>query len=347
MNTHKAILRIALPAALGAVAAGALWAQQQQGLVKIAPRAGAQDLALEVAASDWRERLTQDDLDLREQAFDALVGEAARDPALRARLEQWAGEDDGGLAWTSRLALRQLERRAAGPGWMTLDLHDGMHSFLPDVFQPLDLDQLQPFQLQPQRAPLGGGAQPQVESKAESFSLEQGPDGVKAKVTRDQDGESVTQEYEAESLEELLEAHPELGEHLAGAGALPFGGMGLRGALPRLQLDPRVFGLGQGLAPDPSGGAAAGPVRTDVLGVFVHPLTDEERARRGFQDVEGGLVVERSVPGTIAAGSGPTRRSAKPARQVNGRAERKGRRRRSADSQIGRAEELGQRRQNF
>ena len=51
-----------------------------------------------------------------------------------------------------------------------------------------------------------------------------GPDGVKARVKKEVDGEMKEEEYTAKSLDELLAAHPELSDriHTPGSG-LRFG----------------------------------------------------------------------------------------------------------------------------
>jgi hypothetical protein len=59
----------------------------------------------------WEERLRQEDLDQRERSLDALLKRAHVDPIARAFLEELAKDPKGGeLAWTARLALRELGR---------------------------------------------------------------------------------------------------------------------------------------------------------------------------------------------------------------------------------------------
>ena len=281
----------ALPLLAGALALGA-YAQQAGGLTRVQPRSQAQtSQAQTLDAGSWRERLSETDLDLREQAFGELLSQAARSPDLRRQLQTWAREDKGELAWTSRLALRELDG-AGADAWTWGGRMPMPHAFGPDPFDvegflerfgtPRGIDMEKFFQT-PQFQHPGVGTQ-----SSESFQLEMGPDGVKAKITRDVDGESVTEEYEAATLEELLEAHPELRARIGQPGtAFPRWGLQGFGQGP-LQLR----GLGQ-RAPQP-------PLRTDVLGVVVRPLSPEESQTHALPEGEG-LFVERVSPGTIAS----------------------------------------------
>ncbi|MCY3003280.1 MAG: PDZ domain-containing protein [Planctomycetota bacterium] len=246
----------------------------------------------------WKKRLAQEDLDLREQAFDLALETARRDAGLRSALEAWAKDTSAPeLAWTARLVLRELKERQ--DPFATLGGHRGLQfdplapglgsGFGPGVdFDTLRRRMFEDFGLVPGTAPQGGTpapAQPSIQSQSESFSLESGPDGVKCKVTKSVDGKEVTEEYEAKTIEELLEAHPELRDRVGG------NGLSFRFGNP----------LGSGSAPtDPFGWLTPAPsVRTDILGVAVTSVSAEESGDLGLEPGLG-LRVERVEPGTIA-----------------------------------------------
>lgn len=272
---------------LGAVGGGA-WTHSaplgpQGRLVRVTPTpsADAQDI------EGWRQRLSASDLASREKAFDALVGSALTDRELERALESWCADTtDLGLAWTSRLALRELrarreqERGMRGmrvPGW-GIDPFADSQSMVEDLRRQMD------EMLQRGAPPLPSGP---ASSSFESFSLQSGPDGVTCKVTKSVDGRDVTEEYSAATIDELLDAHPELREHVAGQSLDPFSGLGARGL--RLQLG----------APPSSLPPAAPGVRTDVLGVVVQSLAASEASDLSL-DPGVGLRIERVEPGTIA-----------------------------------------------
>jgi len=125
-----------------------------------------------------------------------------------------------------------------------------------------------------------GGSGLTTRSESESLSLESGPDGVKCKITRTENGQTTTEEYSAKSIDELLEQHPELRGKVGGGSAR--GGAQVRQGWP---LD-----LQRELAPE---------VRTDILGVAIVPLPAEEATALGLEPGVG-LRIERVEPGTIA-----------------------------------------------
>jgi hypothetical protein len=107
------------------------------------PRARQLQLVLEATPGmdDWRARLGDLDVDARERAFDEVVAEAANDLRLRLALQAWS-EDlaQPELAWSSRLALRELERNSRPPilAWLRVDggwahIH---HAHSPEVESP-------------------------------------------------------------------------------------------------------------------------------------------------------------------------------------------------------------------
>jgi len=250
-------------------------------------------------AEAWKRDLTSADLEQRERAFERVVAQAARDGGARSALEGWSRGGDE-LAWTARLALRELERHAGHPafglrrmdptfGDFRLRLDDlhrhfgGIDSMLEDLQSQME----ELFGDAPGFAPGMPGPGPGVRQQAQSFSLEAGPDGVVLKTEEDVDGEKKTREYRAESLEELFEAHPELRDRIRvqGFGA-PFG--------PRTRTQVLPIPPGDGLL------RPGGELPTDVLGIECLKPTPERAAELGLQP-EVGLRVERTHPNTIAS----------------------------------------------
>jgi hypothetical protein len=268
----------------------------------------------EPALGDWQQRLTEPNLERRESAYNELLEKARGDKALREQLEQWANSDGAPeLAWTARLALREL--RAAGPArargpqarmggdfddlrrrFDDLERHfGGMDSMFEDLRSRLDSGlqpyfavpgNPQPFQTTPPGQP--GGSQ-----QFQSYSLQVGPDGVALETTEIVDGNSQKKTYKAKNMDELLQQHPEL------RGKIGAGGF-------RLEL-PGAPGPDNGSFPgwDQQQGDWFSSPRssqqppTDVLGIYSQKLTPEQ-AKELELEPEQGLRVERIEPGTIA-----------------------------------------------
>jgi len=267
-------------------------------------------------AEEWRRDLTVSDLEQREKNFERLVQAARRDPAGRARLEEWSRDTDTEFAWSARLALRELDHRglfpsfdpdAFGSVFQGHALPEGSFSFsFPQDFQfpqAFDLDLFNGMQGQ------SGG----VQSEKSCISLSITPDGVKATVTTEENGTETKQEYQAESLDALLEAHPELRDKIGvghGAfGAFGMGGLHTGGMGGNVHLftpgTPFEFdfgtGLGGGLQLEPGQfQLRLGQPRTDVLGVYVEPTADAQ-SRLDTTLPADGMWIQKVEPGTIAA----------------------------------------------
>ena len=276
----SAFSRLALFAATLATPWVLLGGQDRSGLAPIDPGDSLLLRTGEERAEKWRERLLDPDLDRREQHFERLIEAVRRNPDLRGPVEAWAADAARPeLAWTARLALRELARQPAW-GFRIGPLSRGFGPTHPWFSDPLGGSGGSG------RPPGWPGPEDTAASSSESFSLSLGPGGARLEVTREVDGQSVTETFEEESLEALLEAHPELREKM------PWGRAGF--GLGRL---PWQGGSGQEAVVDPT------PVRTDVLGVVVRELGPEERARLGLE--EGlGLRIDRVAEGTIAASLG-------------------------------------------
>jgi hypothetical protein len=261
----------------------------------------------------WKAQLAEKDLDLREQAFERAVRAARMQPELREALERWAADSSApDLAWTSRLILREAQSSSQpfGGVWALpnsqwglsgrpqFDLQglfgqmEDLNGNLDQLFEQLDHGQGIPIQ------PQGGS------SRSESFQLQTGPDGVECEVTREVDGEQVTETYRADSIEQLLEQHPELKDKIQVQGLGSLGGnFGLgfpQGSMGGMSGGPQFRWLG----PNSGAGrwdfsAPRSPQRTDILGVLVEPVPAERASALGLE--EGlGLSVQRVEPGTIA-----------------------------------------------
>lgn len=264
---------------------------------------GSADAQSAFDAEAWKRDLSAPDLAARERAFERLIGLSARDEAARTALEAWSREG-GELAWTARLALRELERHGRRPafGLRRLDPRSGdlrlRFDDLNRQFGGID-SMLEDLQAQmeelfgdapgfaPGLPPLAAPA-PGARQEAQVFSLEVGPDGVVLRTEEQVDGDTKKREYRADSLEQLYEEHPELRDRvrLQGFGA-PFGA-------------PRALGR---TAPDGRGllrpFAESGELRTDVLGIECLKPTPEVAKELGLEP-EVGLRVERTQPNTIA-----------------------------------------------
>lgn len=279
---------------------------QGRGLVRVQPSA-ADEREQTDAADDpafdrdrWRKRLEQSNLDLRQRAFEKILEMAVKRDAVRDALEAWAHDSSAPeLAWTARMALRDLELRRepanvfGSRGWGDFNSRfdalrqrfESLDPMLDHMQQDLERMFQQPHGLAPDNVP---GA-----SSLRSFNLQMNSDGVTCEVTEDVNGEKKTSTYKAGSVEELLAAHPELSEDLGQGsgfrfGMLPGGRGGIHAVPPTAPRDPMR------VRPVPSG-----TIPTDVLGIECTKLSAEQLKTLGLPP-EIGLHVERTVPGTIA-----------------------------------------------
>jgi hypothetical protein len=263
-------------------------APEARGLVRVQP---GDETDAGFDRDRWAEALKVADLDQRERNYDALLDQARTDPAARKALDDWAASDDRDLAWTARLARRELGPsiglfRSDGPfdrqGFQSRfgDLHQRLRE-LESMFDGFgDLGFGGPGR--------GGGLwiDPDFDrdgadahAQAQSYQIEVGPDGAKVKVTEHKDGDESVREYEGKTLDELLEQNPEL----------------------RGLIDVREGGTATPQAPDGPRKLwrVLSPPRTDILGIQYEPPSAETARRLGLEP-DVGLVVLRTVPGTIA-----------------------------------------------
>ncbi len=237
----------------------------------------------------WAARLSESDLDLRMAAYEAVT-EAGRDrPDVFRALQSWAKDKSRGeLAWTARMALREIEQtqqQVEEPwGFGNSDLEGlrdeslGLSQVQSERILLEKFDELQRRMAQglsPGAAP-GEGLVPRV------FRLDFGPEGWRLNTRSFGADGGVHQHWEAESIEALLSAHPELEEEFP-----VLGGLRLRFGTPGVMSAPQVLPVDEG-------------PRTDVLGVECRPLTSNEAAAMELKKEERGLLVARTVPGSVA-----------------------------------------------
>ncbi len=257
----------------------------------------------------WNLLLEEQDLDRREESFDRLVRRARRDPEARAYLKELAADADRpALAWTARLALRELGRTGTFGFYQALPFDDPAGPFgerIEDMLQGFGFglpQDLRDWHADLFQVPPGGQG---LRQEGRSMSLQQGPDGWELEITEEVDGEKRTRTFQGESLEEILQQNPELEAELG------ISGRGLPGRF-QLRLGPggdhlrELFGKNPFQFRSPDGQtwlfnrrAPSEPLRTDILGVRVVPLGTERSAE--LELPEGvGLYVSSTYPATIA-----------------------------------------------
>jgi PDZ domain-containing protein len=254
-------------------------------------------------AAHWKAELTQDDFAERYRAMRALTDEARTDPDARAALEEWSKGADPCLSWTAYLALADLQSDPRGMritpfgqgrhgGPLAIDPLDDFFGrggfdqrfFRTDPFAISDL--MREMQESLDRLPQD------ARQRSHGLSIESGPDGVKVERRRLVDGDETVETFEAESMERLLELHPELQDELR-LQPLTGGPDEMRSLLDQLRVELDL----------PPSALTPGEVRTDVLGVMMREA-DAWRGRVDGLEPGTGLYVENVLPGTIAEAVG-------------------------------------------
>lgn len=306
------------------------------GLVRVSADGSATDddpspQASKFERDEWKRKLGVADLDARERALDALVQIARDDRDARRALEEWSRDRDAAeLAWTSRLALRELERTAstpsprrslAGPlgsgrfGRGFEDLQRQMDEMqrnfggMDSMFENLQREMRE--LLDRQGAPMVPGVPgtapiPGAMSHGESFSMKSGPDGVEVEVLEDENGTQQKKTYKADTLDELLDAHPELRDRISiGHGLSPFGAPRAHSNSPWWrsndpQDDEPFNGSARPLQPS-APGMATPPAQPsgERLGIYCATVGADELEKLG-SDRNGGLRVQSVVQGSLA-----------------------------------------------
>lgn len=270
--------------------------QNESGLVRVEPQSSAR-ADLENAA--WKARLQDHDLVARERAYDDFVATLRRDEGLRRAARGWRDSNESDLAWTARLALREVEKDQAGaPRRTPLGgqgfWRDDLDARLDDMQRQFgDLDQM--FEDMQRRLHQGWQGQPAAPSpgrtfqESQSYSMQVTPDGVKVDVQEKVDGRIETKTYEAKTLEDLYEAHPELKDKLGARMEIQRGPREWRGALD----GDGFLGL-RALLPEDRRGSitplASDELRTDRLGVLIDTRFDD--AARSKLGLESGVGLQ-------------------------------------------------------
>ncbi len=295
-----------------------------------APNSGAQ-MPADFDADGWKAQLRQRDLEAREHAFERLIEETRGNDAAQKQLEAWSQDDSNpDLAWTSRMALRELRVQSGSNSWTPRrpslgsaqpwnDLRSRMDDLqnqfggLDSMFEDLQRQMDHTFQGLPgpgRFAPSQPGQQGGFSnSESKSYSMQVDPDGVKVEVSQDVNGKKETQTFTAKTLDELYAAHPELRDQLGvhvgvqtGPQTMPHFGLNGGGVDP--------FGGARGLNRDdqdrPAIPLQPGAMRTDLLGVQISIPSADDRTQAKVDDGVG-LKVENVQPGTIASKIGVQR----------------------------------------
>ena len=265
------------------------------------PRAGdesrdlARALTHDFERDEWRQRLTQPDLERRERSFDLLLKRARFDAVARAFLEELAHDPQGGeLTWTARLALKQLGR-ASMPLNLMLPGSDplGPAARMQQMMDEMLAQSANGFLFAPQGAAAGG-------QRTRSVHIEQDGDGAHLRISEGAAGQERVRNYDGESLEEILQQNPELRAELDGLeiAVQPGSGLDLRLDLGRGGLDPLARHGRASDQPPPTPQGKTRPINSDRLGVMVQPLDAARAKERGLESQ--GLLVERTYPETYA-----------------------------------------------
>ncbi len=259
---------------------------------------------------EWKALLATPDLDQREKNLDDLLRRARIDPLTRVFLEELVRDaDHPELAWTARLALREL-----GPA--RFPLRGGLpgdpfqlHERFEDMFRELWADQGgMGFFVRPPRNPSAPLSTPGSSSR--SVQVQQDPGGARVVITENVDGQEKTRTYEGASLDEILQENPDLARELESSGVSlgeSKGDLDLRFRLGSPWRGWGPFGERDGAYPGDPGAERrpvapqekSQPLRSDVLGVVAKPLAPE-RARELGLEVGQALQVRTAYEGTYA-----------------------------------------------
>ncbi len=273
--------------------------------------------------------LTERDLDQRERNFDTLVRSARMDHRVyRVLAEISESRVDLELAWTARLALREVERSplsygAFGPGWSSLFPQGDLDRLVGPGLEDLRVWGLNDF------FPRGRGVQAPGEGHIRNVEIQQDEQGLLLRIHETIDGEAQpVREYRGESIEAILDANPELHEEMEFQGEMLPGGIRFRLSWPQggqgeRNLQELLERLRHRGDPSEAFREFLGPqreelkdyvtplrpiqaVRTDILGVRVGAVSPERAEELGLDEGQG-LYVASAYPGTIAhiLGIGP------------------------------------------
>lgn len=294
---------------------------QASGLPATQPQAPGLRLVVRpgVDLTEWRDRLLDNDLDGREAAYVELVRLAPRNMELRRALLGWAlDRQEPELAWTARLALREIGRRST-PVMITwvplLAQFPRTQRVSPDGLASVPRMNVEAKNQESfgglRNMTLGGGfplaagkqlslAAPRTlhlpaPNHLRSFNLKVQPEGVTLVVTDIHlGGLHERRLYADRTLGLILEAHPLLRSQLPALNSIP-----TKSFVPAKQLEARVEMQLRIVAGNVVLQGAGGGRPTEVLGVICTPLTAEEAIRRQLGPGVG-FLIESRVPGSVA-----------------------------------------------
>lgn len=283
---------------------------------------------VEVDTAAWAQRLTNADIDARESALDEVVAGARQDRNLRYALRTWAADlTQPELAWSARMALRDLSRKAkaVSMAWVPRMGHQGTGTIAilapaqtPQQSAPEpDGNRLRTPPIQPAfpfdgplkvslfapRAVEFPSSGNNVPPSIRHVNVEVHPEGVVMTVREIVRGRGSVRVYAAESLDQILSVHPALRTQIPGLASLAeksaAGGEALRWNRPERGLQ---FTSEQGAGPLAHSEAPL-QQHTLILGVQCVPLSKDEAERR-LLGPGVGLLIERREPGSVAEAMG-------------------------------------------
>ena len=291
------VARAALAAWL-AFSFGAL-GSSQESLQPVAPP-GVSSEPRAFREDSWLLLLSTSDLEERERNFDALVRRAWADPLALVFLERLAlDQERKDLAWTARLALRELGQGAA-PVWMPTGNDAELDRHLFALFESLSTTRPE-LQF---GVPIDRAEGPRVDVGTVRVRLRQRSGEARLEWSEEQNGEPFTRTFRGPDLKSILGENPVLAERIRLGPAPLTGPLDLELIVPRetpLQaVPPMAIGEDEAAegAPEVLRQAVV-TVPTEILGVYVKKLTADERARAGLP-AGSGLRVLALDPGTIA-----------------------------------------------
>ncbi len=287
-----------------------------------------------VDTKDWQARLTNTDIDAREQAFDELVARARQDTSLSLALQSWSQDPAvPELAWCARMALRELHAKRSRPmaiAWVPRRGPDEGSlteaQFGSSTAQSLESGAAPvPEQL---RNLDPGGVLPLADRRMLSLSaprvfgmpvppgsqhIEFQPEGVTLVVKQLDQGQVRVRKYADSSLESLLKAHPELRGMIPALASINTRqqsmtllrqGNHMQGAAGQwmragVESPGSTFQIVRGGAPRGAEANANDQPSRLILGVKVTALSLSEAEGR-LLGPGVGLVIERREPGSIA-----------------------------------------------
>lgn len=295
-----------------------------------------------VAAAKWRERLTANDMDAREVAYTELLLAARRDTSLAMALEVWSLDSSAPeLAWTARLALRELERGANAPQVLRLRwiARGQVAPLSPDSLSimrmqqqsrtgqleheaPLLADHPLREAVVPQEAPFGEGSalsllaprgfelpnsapvRPLQRRILHTYKLEVQPEGVSLTITESSASGQTQKVYASQDLAALVSEYPALRDEVPGLSGLARQSIG-NGIYYQWKAQAEEQGADGRVVPQTTAQPFALPGAVAIVSTKILGVkctpVSSEAGDPGLLGPGVGLRIEGRKPGTIAA----------------------------------------------